>query len=375
MRCAFLIALLVVSQHASGQPNAVPSENSGVLPAVGAWKSLDPMLVGPASTLFRSDMPFIAPTHACKLPKEIQRLRAISICPDGSGVLIFTVLDGNDSLVKVDVNTGATLGEPTKFGKAFRQFTFCRSGANSLLVRSSRTEISQVDSNSGKVIRTFDVDGASLNFCAAADGASFAIDTPSGVEIWDLVNGKSRGIVRPEGNESIRLVPVALPSADKILACHMDGDKANFVVLDATTKRKLAESQIKMGPFAPSSDLSCMLIASIESAKWEKAGIWNTTTLEKMSESTLSPSLAAISQKLGPNGRLLLLQEYMVQPILVFDTKKSEFIAALGPDGYGSVMFDVSPDWRSAASIVGPWINGDLQPGWIAVYDLKGVGR
>lgn len=339
-------------------------------PVVGPWKSLDPMLVGPASKLFQDNIPIIAPTHACKLPKQVQGLRAIAVCPDRSGVLIFTVLDGNDALIKVDAMTGEVVREPTKFGPSFRQFTFCRGGSRFLLARNSPTEITQIDANSGSAVRTFRVDAQALNFCAAPDASALAIDTPAGIEIYNLSDGTSRGIVRPEGADSVRLVPVAFPGPDAILACHMNGKKANFVAFDPASKKKLAEAQIAMGPFAPSSDQSCMLLASIEANKWDKATLWSTKSLEKLSETTVSPSLAAISQRLGPGGRFAFLQEYMVQPILVFDTQKRAFVAALGPDGYGSAMFDVSTDGKSAASIVGPWIDGDLRPEWIAVYDL-----
>lgn len=315
--------------------------------------------------------PIIQPVVKTRLPKELSFPRSILACPDGTGCLILDVDAAGDRVFKVALADGKVVGKATEIGTQSFQAKFLRAGNLWVLVRTDSGEIVQLDANTGAMVRRIAPSSDSRGCVVNGEGDSIAWGGNEKIGIIDLATGKQTQFA-PVDIEQRPLIPIAF-TKDILVAGVPDKDKALCFAIDLKSGKTVARTELSLGPLSTSSDGELFASATIKDDGWDRVTVWDSKELKKVADREFKPTISSIGLQLAPKGSFLLVHEYMVQFLFIWNPESGEPVAMLGPGDLSATAFDLSNDGKKVTAMAGTWHNGSLAPEWIATYDLSAL--
>ncbi len=346
------------------------------------WRGLNPLLLGEVAAVLQSpDTTFLEPEHEFDLPAELGFVLAMASSNDARHVFIASAKRDTFRVDVIDLEDGTISSSVLKAnGSPYQPSIIPIVGTDSILWRADhRSAPTRFDSifdkpeASAPSIRMEAPDAPLVSFLPVP-GADTLIGTcrPGYLERWDLTTGQTQDATKLAED----LLPYLLAERgdDGVFALMRtrDQDEQTFEVISANWRTGAinARRNVPSGLVGFATDGSSFFAAGLESEHWGTIEVFDADTLERRSSTKISVPVSSIGYQLLNRGRVLLLHEYMVQPILAIDTQTGAVRAVLGPQVGGIHRFAVSPDGKMLIAITGPWVNGSLQPRKLSIYDL-----
>lgn len=346
------------------------------------WRGLNPLLLGEAAEVLQSpDTVFLDPQREFDLPAELGFVIAMASSNDARHVFIASRGRESYRVDAIDLADGTIAANVLKLsGSAYQPEIIPIAGADSILWRadhqSAPTRFDSIFDKSEAPAKSIRMEepGAPLVSFLPIPGAGTLIGTsrPGHLLRWDLTTGQTQDAIKL--SEDVLPYLLTAGGNDTVLALTRTGnqEKPAFEVMSVNWKTGAigARAKVPSGLVDVATDRSSFFAVGLESDHWGTIEVFDADTLKRRSSTKISVPVSSIGYQLLNRGNLLLLHEYMVQPILAIDTQTGAVRAVLGPQGGGIHRFAVSPDGTRLAAITGPWINGSLQPKKLSVYDL-----
>lgn len=347
-----------------------------------SWRDLNPLLLGEAAEVLQSpDTTFMEPEHEFDLPKELGSVLAMASSNDARYVFIASTRRDTFRIDTINLADGTITANVLKAnGSPYQPSIIPIAGTDSILWRVDRqSSPTRFDSIFGNLEASttpiqMETPGVPLVSFIPVPGAGTLIGTcrPGHLLRWDLTTGQTQDGTKL--SEDMLLYLLTERGEDHVLALASSENQGerSFEVVSADWKTGAIDARRKVpsGLVGFATDRSSFFAAGLESEHWGTIEVFDADTLERRSSTKISVPVSSIGYQLLNRGRVLLLHEYMVQPILAIDTQTGAVRAVLGPQVGGIHRFAVSPDGKTLTAITGPWVNGSLQPRKLSVYDL-----
>lgn len=401
MRAPFLavsLAALAVAvggscPAAQGDPPAgSPSDATPVAkPAdvAAQWESLHPDAIGNVRPLLVGGTAR-HPVPVKRFPWDKNALRApmaFVIVPELRSMAVLDVRPPNMELRTMDLETGK-LSEPLATIPGVGQSLHMIAGPDgkSVIVRAAADQPIEIyDLKTRERKATIPVSGLSKEFLVADGSTLVVVAGDDEIQRWDLQTGTSKGTARIKFELKGKIV-VPLACTDGVLLVGViaeDDSPAStpslLMAVELTTGEVKAKTELLRSPVVACDGCQSVVMASLaEEGSGLGMGcaslnVLKVASLEKIATPEMRPVISVLQAMLFRNGATLATIEYMVNVIVIWDTKTGTPLAALPPEVGGSVDFQVTPDGSTLVSFGGPFVNGSIRPEHWEVYDLKSL--
>ncbi len=339
-------------------------------------------------------------TTVDRLP--VQRVMRVLLAEGGRSILVHGLRQPDDQafafnemLIVLHAKTGKvthTLADdPTKnFGPSNKTVKVSPDGKHVFFHGPRMRVIHQYELASGKKVRTLacpeNTQGI-WTFQPTADGTQLfgVLARPPATVRWNLDDGKTLS------HDKIALKPTAKINprflftikGSKQLGIYGPGSnrqKTNFAFYDL--KQQKIARQIELdGLFLtqpwPAIDSEQVLLfrqTSQDDNSLASIDVYDLPALKKTTTIPMKPAITSAGmQRVGPNGRYLVVLSYLVQVIHLYDLKQGKLLGVVAPNNGGVAAFDVAADGKRIAVLYGPWKNGALLADQIGVVDLAPI--
>lgn len=379
---AGVAALLLFGAAAgSSEPSWLATDPPGE-----SWKSVDPDMIGNVAPLLLSAQ-VQHPTAQKKIPLDANALKApiaFAILDALNLVAVLEARDGAFELRTMALDTGAVSEPVAKIAGADRSFQLS-SGLDGISVvvqpaRGKPIEVYDLKTRTRRASITTAGESGGYSKFFVADASTLVATTGDGkIQRWDLATGASKGTapIKAELNGG-RFVPVACAGGTLVIGLPPSpGAAANapitLLAVDIVSGEVKAKKEVPSGPFSWSDGCDSLVLGSSAGGGWKDLRVIKVASLESGQAQTMTPEISSVQSKLARGGDLLLMLEYMVNVIVVWDTTSGKPIATMPAEVGGSASFQVSRDGATLVSLSGPFVEGGIRPDHWEIYDLRAI--
>jgi WD40 repeat protein len=377
---AVLVSALGMGWGASG------SYAQSAAPAGRSWKEVDPDLVGNVHALLVSDT-IQHPTARKQFPLDkavIRGLAAFTLVDQLQTLAILAVRDGALELRTIDLESGK-VSEPVATIPSADPSCQMTPGPDgiSVIVQAGRgkpIEVYDLKTRARRTTMATASDAGEYGAFFAPDAATLVATTKDGrIQRWDLGTGESKGAARiPTDQGGGPFFAVACVERTVLVGFRPSNgpstdEAVTLLAVDIASGEVKAKTEVVGGPVSVGDGCGSFILGSASDAGWKDMCTYKVSTLEKGAAHAMKPAISSIQTGLARGSDLLVMLEYMVNVIVVWDTKTGEPIATMPPELGGSVRFEVSRDGSTLVSLSGPFVEGSIVPDHWEIYDLRGL--
>ena len=319
---------------------------------------------------------------------QVGRIHALAVTPDASKIVLHawnrTATSLSDRVFVVDAASGKITATLSDIPGMIRDRHLLVTDADHCVFMDEKG-LAQYDLKTGKISQRYELPGKKQPMAIqySTDRKKIALSTDGpGALVVDLTTGISTAVsflFLPAGAKCI-VYPLA--GCDNLLLVSIgEGDPevtpVKISLFDPATgsERELTKvaGNLDVLPTADGKSAYVFRQEDPNEVAWTGIEQWNLQNAKMVQKIKLQPNMASIGLALPDDASTLFMLEYMVQPVVLWDLATGTPRATVSPIGGGCEAFDVTPDGKQVVASIGKWVEGDLQPTTLAIYDTSKI--